>query len=143
MKTRDGRVVLFQGTFEILNYGHIRAFRRAKSEGDYLIVALNSNALVRSYKKREPVLPWRHKAHIIRSIRWVDEVIPAHNFSPMTLLIKIRPAVYVIGDEWIESKAEEIAFMGSIGGRIVIVPRYAGVIPTSEIKKRLLEEAKS
>jgi cytidyltransferase-like protein len=137
------RKVLFQGTFEIINYGHVRAFRRAKSKGDYLIVALNTNRLVRSYKKREPVLPWSHKATIIRSIRFVDEVIPAHNFSPMALLKKIRPAVYVIGDEWIESKKEEIAFMHSIGGQVEIVPRYAGVVPTSEIKRRLLEEARA
>lgn len=137
------RIVLFQGTFEIINYGHIRAFKRARGEGDYLIVALNTNRLVKSYKKREPVLPWRHKAHILRSIRWIDEVVPAHNFSPMSLLRKYRPAVFVIGDEWIESKKEEIAFMKSLNGRVVIVPRYAGVVPTSEIKRRLLAEAQA
>lgn len=136
-------LVLFQGTFEIINYGHIRAFKRARSEGSKLIVALNTNKLVRSYKKREPVLPWTQKAEIIRSVRYVDQVIPAHSFSPMTLLKKYRPAVYIIGDEWIESKAQEIAFVKSYGGRIVITPRYKGVVPTSEIKRRLLEEAQT
>lgn len=136
------RIVLFQGAFEIINYGHVRAFRRSKGEGDYLIVALNTNRLLEAYKKRKAVLPWAHKAAIIRAIRYVDEVVPAHTFSAMPLLRRLRPAVYMLGDEWIDTKAEEIAFMESIGGRVVILPRYSGVVPTSEIKRRLLAEEK-
>lgn len=136
-------IVFFQGAFEIINYGHVKAFKRAKSEGDYLIVGLNTNKLLEAYKKRKAVLPWKHKAEIIRACRWVDRVIPVYSFSPLALLKKIQPKVYILGDEWIESKTEEIAYMKSIGGRIVITPRYAGVVSTSEIKRRLLEEARS
>jgi glycerol-3-phosphate cytidylyltransferase-like family protein len=142
-KGKKKGLVFFQGAFEIINYGHIRSFRRAKSEGSKLMVALNTNALLKKYKKRDAVLPWAHKASIIRSIRYVDQVIPIGTFSPLKLLKRYRPSVYVIGDEWIESKREEIAFMKSIGGRIVILPRYSGVVPTSEIKRRLLAEAKA
>jgi glycerol-3-phosphate cytidylyltransferase-like family protein len=41
MATPRPRVVLVQGAFDILNYGHIRASRYAKAQGDYLIVALS------------------------------------------------------------------------------------------------------
>ncbi len=136
------KVVLLQGAFEIINYGHIRCFKRAKSEGDHLIVALNSNRLLLDYKKRKAVLPWSHKATIIRSIEYVDQVVMAHKFSPLELLKKFDVDVYMIGNEWTATKAAEIEYMKSKGGRIVILPRYAGVVPTSEIKRRLLEEAR-
>lgn len=141
MNKRKKGIVLFQGAFEIINYGHVRCFKRCALEGDRVIVALNTNALLPKYKNRQPVLPWRHKATIIRSIRYVDQVVQAHTFSPMRLLRKYRPAVYVLGDEWTKTKDAEIAFVKSYGGRIVITPRYAGVVSTSEIKRRLLAEA--
>ncbi len=39
------KIVFIQGAYEIINWGHIKAFQRAKKLGDYLIVALNSNEL--------------------------------------------------------------------------------------------------
>lgn len=137
------RVVLIQGAFEIINAGHVRCFRRAKSEGDYLIVALNTNHLLADYKKRLAVMPWRNKAEIIRSVRYVDQVVQAHSFSPLALLKRFDVDVYCIGDEWTPTKAEEIAWIKAKGGKIIIMPRYADIVCTSEIKRRLLNEAKS
>lgn len=135
------KVVLFQGAFEILNYGHVRAFQRAKQLGDFLIVALNTNKLLKEYKGRDAVLPWKHKATILRSIRWVDKVVPAHNFSPMELLKKYDVDVYVLTREWEDKHQAEIAWMKAKGGKVFFSRRYAGVVPTSEIKRRLLKEA--
>lgn len=135
------KVVLFQGAFEILNYGHVRAFQRAKQLGDVLIVALNTNKLLKEYKGRDAVLPWRHKATILRSIRWVDKVVPAHSFSPMELLKKYDVDVYVLTREWEDKHQAEIAWMKAKGGKVFFSRRYAGVVPTSEIKRRLLKEA--
>ena len=139
MKTK--KTVLFQGAFDIINYGHVRAFEFAKKQGDYLIVAVNSNALLRKYKGREAVLPWSHKEKIIKSFRMVDKVIMARHFSPIGILREYRPDVYVVGSEWVESKFREIAYVKSYGGTIAVSPRFRGVVPTSEIKRRLLAEA--
>ncbi len=136
------RVVLFQGAWEILNYGHVRAFRRAKQEGDVLILALNTNALLRKYKKREAVLSWAHKATILRAIKWVDKVVPAHNASPLELLKKYDVDVFVLTREWESSHGESIAYMRAKGGKVFFSRRYAGVVATSEIKARLLREAR-
>lgn len=141
MKTKK-RIVLFQGAWEILNMGHVRAFRRAKALGDVLILALNTNRLLRKYKNREAVLPWSHKKEILESIRWVDKVIPAHDFSPLSLLKKHDIDVYVLTKEWESTKTAEIAYMKAKGGKVSFSPRYTGVVCTSEIKRRLLAEAK-
>lgn len=136
------RIVLFQGAWDILNYGHVRAFRRAKQEGDYLIVALNTNRLLRKYKGRVGVLPWKHKKVILEAIRWVDKVVPAHSFSPMSLLKKYDVDVYVLTREWEAHHPEEIAYMKAKGGKVFFSRRYAGVVTTGDIKKALLAEAR-
>ncbi len=139
---RRKKVVLIQGAFEIVNHGHVLALRRAKQLGDILIVALNTNRLIKDYKDRQPVLPWQHKKVILESLRCVDLVVPAHNFSPLKLLKKHNVDVFVLTREWEHTKAEEIAYMKSKGGRVYFSRRYAGVVSTSEIKRRLLAEAK-
>lgn len=136
------KIVLIQGAFDIINWGHIKAFERAKKQGDYLIVALNSNELLREYKGREAVLPWYQKKFIIESCRFVDKVVKANHFSPLLLLKKYKVDVYVLGQEWEYSKAIEIAYMQKKGGRISWSPRFKGVVPTSKIKEILLNEAR-
>ena len=137
------RIVLLQGAFDIINWGHIKAFQRAKSQGDYLIIALNSNELVKAYKGRDAVIPWYQKKFIIESCRFVDKVVEATKFSPLELLQKYDVDVYVLTKEWAETKVAEIAFMKSKGGKISWSPRFKGVVPTSRIKEILLAEAKA
>jgi len=143
MKTYTQKIVLLQGAFDILNWGHVKAFERAKTLGGTLIIALNTDELLRDYKKREPVIPWQQKKEILESIRWVDKVIPAPDFSPLSLLKEYDVDVYLLTKEWEETKAEEIAYMLAKGGEVNFSPRFEGVICTSEIKRRLLAEAKN
>lgn len=133
--------VLFQGTFDLLNYGHVKAFEDAKKQGDYLIVALNTDDLIRRYKKREPILPYKQREVILKAVRFIDEVIPANDFSPLELLKKHNINVYVIGSEWKASKMKEIGYMKSVGGKIFFTPEYDGVIHSSQIRRRCVQDA--
>lgn len=133
--------VLIQGAFEILNAGHVQVFKDCRAQGDYLIVALNTNELLEEYKGRAAVLPWQEKKLILEAIRWVDEVIPAPEFSPLRLLIEQDIDVYCLSREWESSKKVEMNYMREKGGRIHFTTDYP-VVRTREIKKTLLEEAK-
>lgn len=132
-------MVLLQGAFEIIHGGHVRALEYARSLGDYLIVALNSNELIRSYKKREPVLPWENKKSVLEALRCVDEVVRATRFSPMNLLKKHEVDVYVVSSEWYDTKSEEVAYMRARGGKVCVTRRFTGM-STTKIKERLLQE---
>lgn len=136
------KTVLIQGAFEILNAGHVQVFKQCKEQGDYLIVALNTNELLEEYKKRKAVLPWEEKKTIIEAIRWVDEVIPAPHFSPLQILKDRKVDVYCLSQEWVRSKSEEIAYMSASGGDIFITTDFP-ITRTSQIKKTLLDEAMS
>lgn len=135
------KTVYFGGTFDILNWGHCKAFEMCKRYGDYLIVGLNTDKLVRSYKQREPVLPYVQKKFILESIKYVDNVIPVHHFSPMNILKEITPDVFCVGNEWVGVHKKEISFVRDYGGEIRFIPDFKGVVHTSAIKKILLEEA--
>lgn len=143
MQKKKRKVVLLQGAFDIINWGHVKAFERAKAQGDYLIIALNSNELIRKYKGRNAVLPWYQKKFIIESCVFVDKVVKATEFSPLSLLKKYKVDVLVLTREWTRTKGREIAYMKKKGGRISWSPRFKGVIATSKIKEILLEEART
>ncbi len=144
-RIKDGNpiVVLIQGAFEILNHGHIMMFKRLKSLGDILIVALNTNPLLWRYKHRRGVLTYRHKKLILEAIRYIDRVVPAHQASPLSMLKRYKVDVFCLTREWESSHQDSIAYMKAKGGRVFFSRRYKGVIATSEIKKRLLEEAEA
>ncbi len=139
MRAKPKKIVLIQGAFDILNYGHIRAFKFAKSKGDYLIVALNTNRLIKQYKGRDAVVPWRQKKYIIEAIKYVDKVVSADEPSPLNLLKKHKVMVYVISREWWSSHSVEVKYMKSIKGQTCISRRFKGV-STSSIKEKLLRE---
>lgn len=134
------KIVLLQGAFDIINWGHIKAFQEAKSLGNHLIIALNTDKLLEAYKGRKAVLPYYQKKFIIESCKYVDQVIPAHQFSPLSLLKEYDVDVYCLTKEWEATKAKEIAYMKEKGGKVHYLPRYKGVVCTSEIKRRLLAE---
>lgn len=131
--------VLVQGAFDIIHVGHVKTLEFAKAKGDYLIVALNTNELIASYKRREAVMSWDDKRDILLALRCVDEVVPAPYFSPLLLLMDHHVDVYVVAQEWESSKAAEIAYMNRHGARVVISPRFT-TFSTTEIKARLLAE---
>ena len=136
------KIVLIQGAYEILNWGHIKSFALAKTYGDYLIIALNTNKLVKLYKGRLPVLPWYQKRDILLACKNVDKVIAAPNFSPIELLKKYDVDVYCLTDEWASTKKAELKFMShKPNGEVQYLPRFKGVVPTSTIKKILFKEA--
>lgn len=136
------KIVLLQGAFDLINAGHIMAFERAKAQGDYLIVAINSNRLLMKYKGYISTLPWKQKAKIVSSICFVDKVVRADDFSPLDLLRRFDVDVYVCTREWASTKKREIAFMKRKGGRVYWSPRFPGVVSNIEIKKRIVAEAK-
>ena len=59
----------------ISSIGHLNLIRNAKKHCDYLIVGVNADDLVESYKNKRPIVPLEERAEIVRAIRYVDEAI--------------------------------------------------------------------
>jgi glycerol-3-phosphate cytidylyltransferase len=91
--------VLTYGTFDLFHYGHLRILQRAKSLGDYLVVAVSTDEF-NKIKNKKSTYPYNERAEIV-SIKAVDEVIPEDNWEQKIDDIKKHNIdIMVMGDDW-------------------------------------------
>jgi len=123
--------VITYGTFDLLHPGHVNILRRAKDLGDYLIVAVSSDEF-NALKGKKSYYSYEERRHILDAIKYVDEVIPEHNWEQKVLDVqKHEVDVFVMGDDW----KGEFDFLSEYCD-VVYLPRTEG-ISTTKIKKDL------
>lgn len=109
------RIVLCNGCFDILHWGHLKHLEAADDLGDWLIVSVTRDEFVNKGSGR-PVFPLEKRMDMLSALRCVDEVIPTD--SAMDAIKRIRPGVYVKGAEY-KGKLPEQSLVESIGGIVV------------------------
>lgn len=123
--------VITYGTFDLLHTGHINILRRAKALGDYLVVAISSDEF-NAGKGKKAYYTFEQRKAILEAIRYVDEVIPEHNWEQKVNDVKDHDIdVFVMGDDW-EGKFDFLREHCEV----VYLPRTVG-ISTTQIKKDL------
>jgi len=120
---RSGRRVVFaNGAFDLLHTGHVRYLEAARAEGDWLLVAVNSDASVSRAKGRaRPVVPAAERAEIVAALACVDAVVVFEEDSPAALLSEIRPDVHAKGTDYTPGSVPERDVVARYGGKTVIV----------------------
>src|SRR5205085_10161395 len=92
------RVVLTNGTFDILHVGHVRYLEAARALGDVLVVGINSDESVRGYKgPGRPVVPQDERAEIVAALRCVNYVTIFDEPTAVRLVETLQPEIYVKG----------------------------------------------
>ena len=94
--------VFVNGCFDILHPGHIELFKYAKSLGDFLNVAIDSDRKVSEMKGPDrPIYSQEDRAKILESIRYIDSVFIFDTKQELEGLIKvIHPDILVVGSDW-------------------------------------------
>lgn len=93
--------VITYGTFDLLHYGHINLLRRAKTLGDYLIVALSTDEFNSEQKGKSTYFTYEERKKLLEAIRYVDLVIPERNWEQKVEDVQeYRVDSFVIGDDW-------------------------------------------
>ena len=69
------------GVYDLLHIGHINLLRNAKSMCDKLVVGVSTDKLVKKYKNKMPVIPFNNRIEMIKSIKYVDAVIPQEDMD--------------------------------------------------------------
>ncbi|RWS42394.1 glycerol-3-phosphate cytidylyltransferase [Bacillus mycoides] len=124
--------VITYGTFDLLHWGHINLLKRAKSLGDYLIVAVSSDEF-NKLKDKKSYHSYENRKMILEAVRYVDAVIPEHNWDQkINDVIKNEIDVFVMGDDW---KGKFDFLEGYC--QVTYLPRTTG-ISTTKIKQELL-----
>ena len=121
LQAENKTVVLTNGTFDILHVGHVRCLKDARSRGDYLIVAVNSDASVKKYKHPKlPIIKEAERLEMISSLRWVDYVIKFDEATCDALIDQIRPDIVAKGSDYTEESVPERETIAAYGGNIAI-----------------------
>jgi D-beta-D-heptose 7-phosphate kinase/D-beta-D-heptose 1-phosphate adenosyltransferase len=125
---RDGRrLVLANGCFDLLHAGHIKLLRQARSAGDALMVALNTDASVRELKgDNRPVQSESDRCEIMAALECVDFVVLFGEDTPLELIRAVRPSVLVKGDDYDVDSVVGAAEVQGWGGSVVLVSRLDG-----------------
>ncbi len=93
--------VITYGTFDLLHYGHINLLRRAKAQGDYLVVALSTDEFNWEQKQKKSYFSYEERKAMLEAIRYVDLVIPENNWDQKrTDVVDYNIDVFVMGDDW-------------------------------------------
>lgn len=132
------RIAFFQGTFDILNCGHVRAFEVAKQYCEILVVGLNSDRVVREERQRDPILPYEQRREILEGNRHIDVVIPCDGIYALPFIEQLGATVYVLTDEWRERQAEAVTYVDRIG-QVIFMPRFPDVYCGTDIRNRIKE----
>lgn len=116
------RVVFANGAFDLLHAGHVRYLEAARAEGDWLLVAVNSDSSVaRAKGEGRPIIPAAERAEIVAALACVDAVVVFGEDSPAELLSEIQPEVHAKGTDYTRGSVPEKDVVAQYGGRTVIV----------------------
>ena len=93
--------VITYGTYDLLHYGHINLLRRAKAQGDYLIVAISTDEFNWNSKRKKCYFSYEQRKALVESIRYVDLVIPEESWEQKKSdMHEYHIDTFVIGDDW-------------------------------------------
>lgn len=127
------RRVITYGTFDLLHYGHINLLRRAKAQGDYLIVALSTDEFNWNEKQKKCYFTYDQRKALLEAIRYVDLVIPEENWEQKKTDVKVYHIdTFVMGDDW----TGKFDFLRDEGVDVIYLPRTPE-ISTTQIKDDL------
>lgn len=136
LRAKGKRLVTLNGSFDVLHAGHLHILNEARRQGDALIVGLNSDASVRSYKgPTRPIIPERLRAEMLLALRVVDYVHIFDEPDPIAFLSELHPDVHVNGAEYGENCIERDVVLRN-GGRLHLVDTIPN-LSTSGVVKQL------
>lgn len=120
--------VITYGTFDLFHFGHLEILRRAKLLGDYLIVAVSTDEFNFNDKNKTCCYPFEHRAAIVQSIRYVDQVIPENCWEQKRKdVLNFAVDIFVMGDDW---KGKFDAELGDLC-KVIYLKRTAEISTTS------------
>ena len=135
---RSGKTVVFtNGCYDLLHPGHIRLLEQARSMGDVLILALNSDASVQRMKgPTRPLMNQQDRAELAGALAAVDAVTLFEEDTPRELIAVLLPDILIKGADWSHFIAgrEEVE---AAGGRVLAVALEPGYSTTGIVEQLL------
>ena len=136
-KKRNERIIMTNGCFDIIHAGHVSYLMKAKSLGDFLVVAVNDdNSVTRLKGNGRPVNTLKNRMKVLNALASVDLVISFSEDTPEELISFLEPDILVKGGDYKEANIAGAKLVKESGGDVVILPFDEGC-STSLILEKL------
>ncbi len=134
-RERGDQVVFTNGCFDLLHFGHHHLLQRAKSYGDILVVAVNSDSSVKRIKGgNRPINKERERMLMLSGLECVDYVVTFEDETPIPLLEVLKPDILVKGEEYRDGRVVGQELVEGYGGRIELVEQIPGISTTALVE---------
>ncbi len=136
-QTEKEALVFTNGVFDILHVGHVRYLEAARKLGAKLVVAVNTDSSVKQLQKGvdRPINCLEDRMEILSALSCVDWVIPFSEKTPVELLKRVKPLIYVKGGDYQMETLEETFWVKSWGGKSQALPFVKGKSTTQLINQ--------
>lgn len=142
LREENQKIVLTQGSFDMLHIGHGRYLERAKKHGDVLIVGVDSDEKIRARKgPSRPVVPEAERLEMLSYLQAVDYVLTKPQKAPKWQLIKIVSPDVLIATDGTYSKTQ-IRELEKICGQVVVLQPQATTSTSAKLRRLQLGFAK-
>ena len=136
LRATGRKIVFTNGCFDLIHTGHTRYLAKAKSFGDILIVAVNSDASVRGIKgEKRPINTEGERMETLAALQSVDYVVLFNEPDPQRIIGELQPDVLVKGGDWPIEKIIGRDIVEARGGKVVSVGYIEGASTTGIIDK--------
>lgn len=131
------RFVFTNGCFDIIHPGHVELLRTARSLGDELAVAINSDSSVKRLKgERRPIVSQYDRAQVLAALESVDFVTIFEEDTPARVISVLRPDVLVKGSDYAIDEIVGRQEVEEVGGKVVRVSLH-GSYSTEKLLKEI------
>ncbi len=129
-------VVFTNGVFDLPHPGHVQSLRDAKTLGDILIVAINSDDSVRRLKgPNRPIISEKERAKILASFEMVDFVVIFSEDTPLKVVQALKPDVIAKGEEYRGREVVGSDTVKAAGGRVSLLPMKHNLSTTAVVDR--------
>ncbi len=88
------------GVYDMFHIGHLNIIRRAKEQCEHLIVGVTTDELCYKRKNKYPIICEKDRMEIVKSIRFVDEVVPQEDMDKLAAVKKYHADAVFVGSDW-------------------------------------------
>jgi D-beta-D-heptose 7-phosphate kinase/D-beta-D-heptose 1-phosphate adenosyltransferase len=136
LRATGKKIVFTNGCFDLIHTGHTRYLAKAKSFGDILVVAVNSDSSVRSIKgEKRPINSESDRMETLAALDSVDFVTLFNEADPYRIISGLQPDVLVKGGDWPIEKIIGRDIVEKRGGRVISVGYIEGASTTGIIER--------
>jgi D-beta-D-heptose 7-phosphate kinase/D-beta-D-heptose 1-phosphate adenosyltransferase len=130
------RIVFTNGCFDLIHLGHVKYFQFAKSQGDLLVVGVNTDQSIQKLKgPQRPIVTEEDRIGVLEELESIDYLIRFGDDTPLRLIEMIRPDVLVKGADYTKERVVGWDLVEGYGGRVSLAPLIDGRSTSSLIER--------